>query len=452
MLRSAARAAAAVAGGEVSPVELATAALREVEAWQPVTNAFTQVRPEETLEEARRLADRLASGAEPGPLAGVPLAVKDLFDVAGWETTGCCAAYRGRVTDRDAPAVARLRASGALVIGKTNQHELAAGASNLVSSFGPTRNPWDPARLTGGSSGGSAAAVASGCAPLALGTDTGGSVRIPASFCGLTGLKTTHGSLPLEGVMPLAPSLDTVGPITAGAEDARLAFEVLLGTEVRPTMSATEMRVSVVTGDLARTATPDVLHAIDGVAGWLGPRARHPDPGVLEAYRPDDWEVLGWRELYEAHGDLLRKPELLGEPTRRLLERGRDTTAAEIEAASGRVAGFRERLLSALAEVDALLLPATPFPAPRLDFLEVRVDRRTLDARRGAISVLTRPVNLAGVPAAAFPIGFSGEGLPLGAQVVGRPDSEADLLGLVAAWQLESDFHLRTPERREDEA
>jgi aspartyl-tRNA(Asn)/glutamyl-tRNA(Gln) amidotransferase subunit A len=245
--------------------------------------------------------------------------------------------------------------------------------------------------------------------------------------------------------MPLAASLDTVGPIAAGAEDARLAYGVLLGADVAAGTPSAAMRVGVVVDDLATTATPDVLEAIGAVAGWLDERARRVAPGLLDDYRPEDWEVLAWRELYEAHGGLLATPHLLGTPTRALLERGRDTSDEELEAARGRVSRLGARFLDALGDVDALLLPATPFPAPELDRREIRVGDRTLDVRRGAISVITRPVNLAGLPAVAFPVGFSAEGLPLGAQLVGPPEGEADLLGLVGAWQSETDFHLRMP-------
>jgi Asp-tRNA(Asn)/Glu-tRNA(Gln) amidotransferase A subunit family amidase len=219
--------ARAVRTWEVSPIELVDEAIRGAESWQPVTNAFSQLHAEEARAEARRRADELVRDTDPGPLYGVPVAVKDLFDVAGWETTGCCAAYRGRVAAIDAEAVRKLRTAGAVIVGKTNQHELAAGATNLVSACGPTANPWDRARMTGGSSGGSGAVVAAGVVPVALGTDTGGSVRIPASLCGVTGLKSTHGRVGLDGVMPLAPSLDTVGPLGSTAEDVALVHAVL---------------------------------------------------------------------------------------------------------------------------------------------------------------------------------------------------------------------------------
>jgi Asp-tRNA(Asn)/Glu-tRNA(Gln) amidotransferase A subunit family amidase len=431
---------------EISPVEVAEECLRLIEAWQPVTNAFSQLRPEETLEEARGVADRLARGTDPGVLAGVPVAIKDLYDVSGWETTGCCAAYRGRVADADADAVRRLREAGAVVVGKTNQHELAAGATNLVSACGPTRNPWDPERLTGGSSGGSGAAVASRSVPLALGTDTGGSIRIPASFCGLTGLKPTHGRVSLQGVMPLAPSFDTVGPMAADALDAGTAFAVLTGAKP-PTDrgSLQDVRIGFPPDELAATTSPEVAGALASVETWLGSRSHRIDEPILDAYRPGDWDLLAWRELHDAHGHLLERPDLLGGPTRGSLEQGRDVTAGELEEARGRVEELRGSFLRVLEEMDALALPATPFPAPRLDELQIELRGRALEVRRGAISLLTRPVNMAGLPALAFPVGFTASGLPMGAQLVGRPGGEATLIGIVQAWQRETDFHLREP-------
>jgi aspartyl-tRNA(Asn)/glutamyl-tRNA(Gln) amidotransferase subunit A len=197
------------------------AALEGIDAWQERTNAFAQVFADEARADAE--LDRK------GPLAGVPIAVKDLFDVRGHPTTGCCAAIPPIPAERDATLVARLRDAGAIVIGKTNQHELAAGVTNLESACGPTRNPWDPTRISGGSSGGSAVAIATGIVPISLVSDTGGSARIPAAFCGTWGLKPTNGSLPTEGMMPLAPEMDCPGLLAASLEDLRLAWEVVAG-------------------------------------------------------------------------------------------------------------------------------------------------------------------------------------------------------------------------------
>src|SRR2546421_5894345 len=221
-------------------------ALETIDRWQPVTNAFSQIFRDAGSEEPRE-----------GPLSGVPVAVKDLFDVAGHETTGCSEAYRGNVASRDAVVVRRLREAGAILVGKCNQHELAFGTTNLISACGPAHNPFDPGRIVGGSSGGSAAAVATRCVPIALGTDTGGSIRIPASYCGLFGLKPTHGRLSLEGVMPLAASLDCPGPIASTAADLALAWRALSGEAPSDAPAA---RIAVLRTE---RATEDVLDAID---------------------------------------------------------------------------------------------------------------------------------------------------------------------------------------------
>src|SRR2546421_1145502 len=222
-------------------------ALETIDRWQPVTNAFSQIFRDAGSEEPRE-----------GPLSGVPVAVKDLFDVAGHETTGCSEAYRGNVASRDAVVVRRLREAGAILVGKCNQHELAFGTTNLISACGPAHNPFDPGRITGGSSGWSAAAVATRCVPIALGTDTGGSIRIPSSFCGVFGLKPTHGRLSLDGVMPLATSLDCPGPMAANAEDLTLAWRVLSREET--TSSAAGSVAGMGTG----RCTEEVQGAVEG--------------------------------------------------------------------------------------------------------------------------------------------------------------------------------------------
>jgi aspartyl-tRNA(Asn)/glutamyl-tRNA(Gln) amidotransferase subunit A len=433
----------AVTAREISPVEVAEECLRAAEEWQPVTNAFSQLRPDETLAEAGRLGDELARGAEAGPLTGVPVAVKDLFDVEGWETTGCCAAFAGRVAERDAEAVRRLRAAGAIVLGKTNQHELAAGATNVVSACGPTRNPWDADRITGGSSGGSAAAVASGVTPLAIGSDTGGSIRIPVSFCGASGLKPAHGSVPMEGAMPLSPSLDTGGPIASDVAALSVCFGVLAGREMRP--EPLEGRtVAILQGAAARTARADVLEAADRLADVLaqaGVRVTSAElTGVDDAL--ETWDRVAWSEFAECYPDLADSDDVHPR-TRGILEFGAEARAG-LPAARARMDEIREAFLAALTEADALLLPATPSPAPLLGDRIVSVGGAGLDVRTGAPSVLTRPVSLSRLPAVAIPSGMSEEGMPLGAQLVGR--DEGVLLAMAGAFQERTDLLAGRPE------
>lgn len=435
-----------MAAREVSPVEMAEESLSAAEAWQPLTNAFSQLRPEETLEEARVLADSLARGGVPGPLAGVPVAVKDLFDVEGWETTGCCAAFQGRVASRDSEAVRRLRAAGAIVMGKTNQHELAAGATNVISACGPTRNPWDVDRITGGSSGGSAAAVAGGVTPLAIGSDTGGSIRIPASFCGVPGLKPSHGSVPMDGAMPLSPSLDTAGPLASDAEGLAVAYSVLSGRDVEkePLSGRT---VAAAHGDAVRTAREDVLEAADRVTEVLAAAGAHVTSVQIGGI--DDslevWDRVAWAEFAEAYPSLVESPAV-HERTRGILEFGAGTLG-ELPAARARMDAIRGVFLEALRDADVLLLPATPSPAPALGERVVTAGGIGLDVRTGAPSVLTRPVSLTRLPALALPSGLSAEGMPLGVQLVGREGEEDLLLALGTAVEEATDFHERRPTR-----
>jgi Asp-tRNA(Asn)/Glu-tRNA(Gln) amidotransferase A subunit family amidase len=423
-MRTGAEMARAVRDREVSPAELVEAAVRRAEVWQPATNAFSQLHGEQAVEEARAL------GAEGGSLYGVPVAVKDLFDVEGWETTGCCAAYRGRVAGRDSEAVRRIRAAGAVVIGKTNQHELAAGGTNQISASGPAWNPWDRTRITGGSSGGSAAAVAAGVVPVALGTDTGGSIRIPSSLCGTVGLRMTYGSMPMDGVMPLSPSMDAVGPIAASAEDAALAFDAL-GAEERTVHGVEGLRIGVPGGIFEEAALPEVLAARDRVVETLAEAgARIVAVGELR-YDPETWSRLAWSELFAEHGWILeRAPDSVHPWTRAYLERGRDEGEAGRRRALEEAEEVRLGFEAMLERANVLVAPATPTPAIGADVREVALgDGRVLDVRRGAVSLLTRPVNLAGLPAISIPAGWTDAGLPLGVQLIGPPGGEAALLG-----------------------
>jgi aspartyl-tRNA(Asn)/glutamyl-tRNA(Gln) amidotransferase subunit A len=440
---TAAAMALSVRDGEVSPVELVEAAVRRAEEWQPVTNAFSQVHGDRAVEEARAL------GRTGGPLHGVPVAVKDLFDVAGWETTGCSEGYRGLVAKADAEAVRRLRAAGAVIIGKTNQHELAAGATNLISACGPTWNPWDPSRMTGGSSGGAGAAVAAGIVPVVLGTDTGGSIRIPASWCGTLGLKTTFGAVPLDGVMPLSPSMDTVGALTLSVGDAALGLGVLVGGALTSPRPPQGLAVGVPGGVFEESALPEVLAARDGAVDALARSGATVVEGVGELrYDPETWARLAWSELFQEHGALLELEGSVHPWTRAFLQRGRDEGEEGLRRALGEAEQVRAGLERMLDRVDVLVAPVTPTAALAADVREVTLgDGRVLDIRGGAISLLTRPVNLAGIPALSVPAGRDDRGLPLGVQLIGRRGEEAGLLDGASAIEESGLYEARLPER-----
>ena len=411
------QAAAAVLAG-VRRGESAGAALERIDAWQGPTNAFAQVFADEARADAE--LDR------EGPLAGVPIAVKDLFDVRGHPTTGCCAAIPPIPAERDATLVARLRDAGAIVIGKTNQHELAAGVTNLESACGPTRNPWDPTRISGGSSGGSAVAVASGIVPISLVSDTGGSARIPAAFCGTWGLKPTNGRLPTEGMMPLAPEMDCPGLLAASLEDLRLAWEVLAG-ERDPGRPPHAVGV-LLDGRWARCHV-EIRAAIgEACSRLLRAEVGVNDIGGLDL--PDAhhvWNRLAWPSFAERYAGLIGNPAL-GAGASSLLGWGEAHRKEQAEA-RGRAGGVRVRFDGIFRAVDLLLTPTTPYVAPPIDAEEVDLgDGSTMDVHRGGPSWHTTAASVAGLPALSVPFATSSEGLPIGVQLIGRANAEDALL------------------------
>ncbi len=410
-------------------------ALEAIGRVQSLVNAFTSVRGDEALAEADALdrsSDRLDA-----PLYGVPVVVKDLFDVAGLPTTGACEAYRDRVAASDSAVVEALRANGAVVVAKTNQHELGAGATGLVSCFGPVANPWDLGRITGGSSSGSAAAVAAGVVPLAIGSDTGGSIRMPASFCGITGLRPTPGRISLVGAQPMSPGYDTAGPLALTARDCSVAFAALTGAS-RLAPRATDPVAGIRVGlprkyfELVHAETRHAVEAAAGVLETLGARVDWLDDVDLDPEFRGFLHV--WADVAHHHRSTWDNP-LVSPEVAALIDRGRGMTGLEYAASRAHADGVREQFAAALRRVDVLLAPATPYPAPRADQEHVSVVGGILDVREGAPSRLTVPVNEAGLPAVAFPVGANGDGLPLGAQLIGAAYRDEQLLAIVAAYQ-----------------
>ncbi|MGH2760864.1 MAG: amidase [Actinomycetota bacterium] len=436
--------AAAVASREVSPIELVQRSLRSIETTQPTLNAFTFIRDAEALAEAKELegADAL------GPLHGVPIAIKDLYDVAGLPTTGCCAAYLDRTAAEDSPVVAKLRGAGAIVVGKTNMHELAFGATTQVSCFGGTRNPWDTSRIPAGSSGGSGAAVAAGVVAMAMGSDTGGSIRLPAAMCGVTGLKPTHGAVSLRGALPMTASFDTGGPLAVSAADCAVVHEIIAGFDARYLYSRTSLPVRTKPRSATRIgiARDWLAHAEQEVATSVEEAAKALERSgyrLLDTSGPD---LLGTRNDVAAvltgefahHFRDLWQDDRVSEPIRTLMDVGRQISAPDYAAAREAAERMRLAFLGCFDEVDVILAPGAPYPAPRID----DVDNLTEAIRS---TIFTLPVNAAGLPAVAFPTGSSG-GLPVGAQLIGPAWSELRLCSVVDAFQAETDWHLRRPQ------
>jgi len=446
--------AAAVAERAVSPVELVEAALAGAERLQSRSNAFTAMMSEEARERAVQLTD-----LDPiGPLHGVPIAIKDLYDVAGYRTTGCCAAYLDReIATQDSAVAARLRAAGAILIAKTNQHELACGATSQVSCFGPVLNPFDTTRIPGGSSGGSAAAVAAGVVTMAMGSDTGGSIREPAAMCGTSGLKPTHGSVSLRGAMPMIPAFDSGGPLAVSAEDCLLVHQLLAGYDDaylyssadlaprQPPKSLRGLRLGIPTRMYSR-CHPEVHAAVDEAAavmlqmGMTMIEVEGPDPDEGAATWNTRWAEVAncYRELWD--------DERPSNYIKTLLAIGRGISGPDHAQGLERHLWVRRDFRRAFEMADVLLTPTSPYPAPRITDEQVEVEGGTLDVHDGGAVRMTMLVNLAGLPALSIPVGYSSEGLPMGAQLIGQRFSEPLICAVGAAYQRETDWHLRRAE------
>ena len=439
----------------LAPVELCRALLRRCERLEPTLNAFITLDPERILAEARAAEEELRAGRVRGPLHGVPIAVKDLCWTRGERTTGGSKVLGDFVPDEDGTVVTRLRAAGAVIFGKTNTPEFAYGPLNEYH-YGPSRNPWDPGRFTGGSSMGSAAALAGGLAPGAIGSDTGGSIRGPAHWSGVTGLMPTYGLVPLRGVVALATTLDHVGPMARSAFDAALLLQAMAGHDpldptsvdqpvpdyaretVRPVRG---LRVGVPRGYLWELSAPAISAAVETALGELRRLGAHVEDVALPEWADaaDASPILIRSEaateyrrfLQERSGDLI--PEV-----RERMEAGMRTSAVEyIEArrASDRLAHAVRRLL---ARVDVLAVPGRAQTAPKMD--ESGRLLEPLSPRN-----YTAPINYAGNPALTFPCGFDGEWLPIGLQLVGRHWAESTLLAVAHAYQEATDWHRRRP-------
>ena len=413
----------------LSPREVVESLAARIEWLNPSLGAFTTLCLERALDEAAAAERLYARGESVGPLAGVPFAAKDLFDSEGVRTTYGSRMFASHVPERDAAAVATLRRAGAILIGKTQTHEFAWGITSVNEAIGSSRNPWDPERVPGGSSGGSAVALAAGMVPLALGSDTGGSVRIPAAFCGVLGFKPTFGRLDTRGLWPLAPSLDHAGLMARDPRDLALGLGVL--DEPVDLKGASLAGVTIV-------ACPD-LHVVD------------PAPGIAAAYRhalaaaesagarvverpfpPADridgtFRVLQAGEALRVHGDAGLYPARAaeyGDDVRHRLDAAAALDPGAYAAAAPDRETIRSALLRLVGDGGLLLTPVSAVPPPRTD---------DLGSMRAAVLPFTTPQNLAGLPVCAVPAGLDELGLPVGVQITGAPHADADVLLAAAA-------------------
>lgn len=416
--------AAAVRSGATSAVAVAESAIAAIRTRDGAIGAVTRLLAGRALAEAAAVDAAVAAGRDPGPLAGVPYGVKDLFDVAGLPTTAGAAIRRDAVPAAgDAEAIRRMHAAGAVLVATLNMDEFAYGFATVNATWGTTRNPHDPDRLAGGSSGGSAAAVAGGLLPLSLGSDTNGSIRVPAALTGTWGLRPTHGALPMAGVFPFVDSFDDIGPFAATLDDLELAWRVLGGVgEAGPAP-----RVARLGGWFARDLGEELAAALDALA--------LPSVALADVERARSAAfVMTAGEGGARHLPELRRRALEFDPaTRDRLIAGALMPASFYLAAQAFQAPFRAAALRVFEDYDVLVAPTVADVAPRIDDPFVTVAGERVPAR-AHLGRYTQPLSFIGLPVIAAPLRRPGR-LPLGIQLVGRPGGEGALFALARRWE-----------------
>ena len=422
---------------ETSASEVTEQCLRRIEAENGRLNAFIHVMADEARRQALDADREISAGRDLGALHGVPVSIKDLIDVRHVATTAASRVRANHVAERDAPIMTRLRQAGAVLIGKTNLHEFAFGTTSEDSAYGPVRNPHDTGRSPGGSSGGSAVSLVARMAIASIGTDTGGSIRIPAAACGTVGLKPSYGELPMEGLVPLSPSLDHVGPITQTVADAWHMFNGLRGRAAGAppaALAVAGLKLGVlrsyfcdVLDDEVRGRFEASLDAIRTAGGQVGEASIPHASAIVPIYM-----ITSFGEAAAYHAATLEAtPELYTPPVRLRLELARYVLAEDyVRAMAGRDM-LRGEVDAALSGYDAVVLPTLPIPAPPIGANVVQVGP-TKEPVRALMLRLTQLFNLTGHPAISVPCGVTAAGLPCGLQIVGRRMQTEALLRVAA--------------------
>jgi aspartyl-tRNA(Asn)/glutamyl-tRNA(Gln) amidotransferase subunit A len=447
--------AAWVRWGTCSAREITEAHLARVRLLQDRLNCFITVLADRALAQARAIDAEVAAGRPLGPLAGVPVGIKDLVDVAGTTTSAGSHQRFHHDAVSDAALTARLRAAGAIFVGKTSLHEFAYGVTNTNTHYGPARNPWDPSRIPGGSSGGSAVAVAAGLCAGAVGTDTGGSIRIPASLCGVVGMKPTYGQVPLGGVIPLSWSLDHAGPITRTVRDAALFLDVMAGRAGPESLSASLEGSRTVAGIRVGIPRPFLWEraheAVLALAGDAVEVLRRVGASIVEcdvpyaAHAGAAAAVVMSAEATAYHEPRLRThPDAYGEDIRTRLERGLFLTATDyvVGLQAGRF--LRGEFLRTFEAVDVLVMPTTPVAATPIEEDPTIAPGASL-AMSVQLTRFTNPFNVTGLPALSVPCGFTADGLPVGLQIVGPVGGDAVVLRVGDAYERAAGWSARRP-------
>lgn len=443
MLRLA-EAASQIRERKLSSLELTRGCLAPIAKLDSQLNAFITVTEDLAFEQAGQADAEVASGHWRGPLHGIPIALKDLIDVAGIKTTAGSDQFRNRIATEDAAVVRQLKAAGAVIVGKNNLQEFAFGGSGMISAFGPTRNPWDLTRVSGGSSSGSAAAVAAGMCVAALGTDTAGSVRDPAALCGLVGYRPSAGVWKMDGIIPLRKSFDTVGLLTQTAEDAQLMFGALASDLAHAELTPIEqIRVGVARDGFFDDLEPDIAKCIDEALGIVRSFAASISEVTIEVgIKWTDFDV----EILEYHHQMLAdSPELYQPGTLARLKACSRIPPAEFEQAQRELAGARSVAEKIFDLVDVVLTPTCLVAAPKVSDLETMSDK---DLRAYEVRKLlgnAAPFSLLFWPSVSVPCGFTREGLPVGLQISARPGADALVLEVARAFEQATDWHKRSP-------
>ena len=452
--------AALIRTKQVSPVEVTTQALERIERLNPRLNAFWTVTAELARKQARAAETEIAKGEYRGPLHGVPIGLKDLIFTRGIRTTAGSKIMRDFVPNSDATVVEKLRQAGAVLVGKTALHEFAYGMTNDNPHFGPTRNPWNPERISGGSSGGSGVAVATGMVFAALGTDTGGSIRIPASFCGIAGLKPTHGRVSLHDVYPLGYTLDHLGPLARTVVDVGLVYQVIAGFDPKDAFSVDHVlgevglkkslsgvRVGVPSDYFFDCVQPDVERLVRKaveVMEDLGAVVTSASlPGMMALTEASRITLLA--EAYVVHKQHLEShPDDLGRDVKLLIERGKEVSGADYVRMQLTRYRARRQLEQLFHDVDVIVTPATPLTAFPIGETKVTICGKEEDGRTAGTRLL-RGFNATGHPALSVCCGFTNQGLPAGLQIVSRLWDEAAVLQAGYAYEQATEWHKRRP-------
>ena len=435
-----------------SPVDLAKVCLDRIQALNPSLNAFITVTADAALAEARRAESEIQRGLWRGPLHGIPVALKDSIDTAGVRTTGGSAVFESRVPREDAAVVVRLRSAGAVLLGKLNMQEFAHGGTSVPSRFGAVLNPWDLKCIAGGSSGGSAAAVAAGLCYASLGSDTGGSIREPAAFCGVVGLKPTYGAVSNRGVIPLSWSLDTLGPLTRTVADSATVLHVIggydpddLSSQVRPPGDYREaisrnrgrLRIGIPRDFFYAALDREVQAAIEEALSVLAAGIETTDVAL---------EVSTDRTVFRAEAfayhaaHMASTPQLYLAETLAKLQMGAGIEAQTYIRARRELDRLRRGMSALFASIDLLVTPTTPTAAPQMAQYPSTFDG-VLALEAGSVLRNTRPFNMFGIPTITIPCGMSGTGLPIGLQISGPPWAELRVLQFARAFEQATRWH-----------